>query len=107
MVALVGVGAGVAFCAWVAWHNAQPFQAEVYGYRVVNSTRTTVTLDVYRSKAVALNCQVYAQAEDKHIVGEKTVVIPASSAKKVRVHTSIVTERLATTGTLRSCSVTK
>ena len=52
---------------------------------------------------VAVECTVYARAEDHSIVGEKTVTVPADEDENVRVPVSLETERRAVTGILRMC----
>jgi hypothetical protein len=77
--------------------------AEVYGYDVVSDHRVDITMNVHRTDPVAVECTVYARAEDHAIVGEKTVTVPADDDEDVRVPVSLETERRAVTGILRMC----
>jgi hypothetical protein len=101
-IATVGVGIGVAFAAWVALQST-PVTATVHGYDVVDAHHVTVALNISRPDPIAVECTVYAQAEDHAIVGEKTVTVPASKAHDVRYTIDIKTERKAVTGVLRMC----
>ena len=102
VVAVVGIGIGVAWAAWVGF-QPRPVTAEVYGYDVVGDHRVDITLNVHRPEPVAVECTVYARAEDHSIVGEKTVTVPAEDDEDVRVEVSLETERRAVTGILRMC----
>jgi hypothetical protein len=101
-IAAVGVLLGVAWAAWVAF-QPKPVSAQLYGYDVIDDHRVQVTLNVHRPEPLAVTCTVYAQAEDHSTVGEKTVTVPASDRKDVRVSVSLETERRAVTGVLRTC----
>lgn len=103
LVAAIGISIGVAWAAWSAFTDVPQHQARVYGYDVVDDHTTTVSIDVFRDAPIALTCSVYAQAEDKTIVGEKTVEVPASDDPEVRIDIEITTERRAVTGRLRGC----
>ena len=50
-------------------------------------------------------CEVYAQAPDHSVVGERTVEVPAGETGVVTVEAQITTERQAVTALLRSCEV--
>lgn len=102
VVAVVGVSIGVAWAAWVAF-QPRPVTAELYGYDVVSDHRVDITLNIHRPDPVAVECTVYARAEDHSIVGEKTVTVPADEDENVRVPVSLETERRAVTGILRMC----
>ncbi|MBM9465096.1 DUF4307 domain-containing protein [Aeromicrobium sp. YIM 150415] len=102
LVAVVGISLGVAWAAWTAWDDVPPYQSEVFGYEVQGEDLTTITINVYRSEDVALECEVYAQAESKAIVGETVVEVPASP-RNTRVTAEIITEHRATTAVIRTC----
>ncbi len=100
----IAIAVAVVWVIWVATAD-KPFQARVYGYEVTGEHATTVKLDIHRPEPVKLECTVYAQADDHSIVGEKTLTIPASPKKTIRLTTSISTERKAVTGVLKGCTV--
>ncbi|OUZ12719.1 hypothetical protein BHE97_00460 [Aeromicrobium sp. PE09-221] len=102
LVAVIGISLGVAWAAWTAWDDVPPYQSEVFGYEVQADDLTTITINVYRSEDVALECEVYAQAESKAIVGETVVEVPASP-RNTRVTAEIITEHRATTAVIRTC----
>ncbi|RLV55726.1 DUF4307 domain-containing protein [Aeromicrobium phragmitis] len=103
LVAVLGVSVGVAWAAWIAWDDVPPYQAEVFGYEVQSEELTSITVNVYRNEDnLPLECEVYAQAENKAIVGETVIEVPASP-RHTRVRAEIVTEQRATTATLRAC----
>lgn len=103
-IAAVGITLGVAFAAWVGFQK-DPVTGRLWGYEVISDSQVSVTLDVIRPDPLAVQCTVYAQAEDHSIVGEKTVDVPASEEEKVRVEIDIETERRAVNGVLRTCVV--
>ncbi|MRJ76558.1 DUF4307 domain-containing protein [Aeromicrobium sp. SMF47] len=103
-VAAVGITIGVAFAAWVGFQK-DPVTARLWAYDVVNDSSVVVTLDVVRPDPVAVQCTVYAQAEDHSIVGEKTIDLPASDKEEMRVTAEIETERPAVNGVLRTCVI--
>ncbi len=103
VVASIGVTAGVAWAAWAAWSDVPVHQARVHSYDVVDDRTTMVDLEIFRDEPVALRCRVYAQSQDKAIVGEKTVDVPASDESPTRVVVDIITERRAVTGVLDAC----
>ena len=105
---LLPVLAGIIFVAalaWVLWVATadKPFQVRVYSYEVVSDQQTTVRLDVQRPQPVGLECTVYAQGVDHSIVGERTVIIPASTETSLRKSITVKTERRAVTGVLKAC----
>ena len=102
LVAVVGISLGIAWAAWTAWDDVPPYQSEVFGYEVQSEDLTTITINVYRSEDVALECEVYAQAESKAIVGETVVEIPPTP-RNTRVSAEIITEHRATTAVIRTC----
>jgi hypothetical protein len=102
-VAAVGIALGIAFAAWVGFQK-DAVTGRLWGYDVVDDRQVTVTLDVVRPDPLAVQCTVYAQADDHSVVGEKTVDIPASEREKVRVTIDIETERRAVNGVLRTCA---
>jgi hypothetical protein len=99
----VGILGGIALAASIAWNDVQHHSADVFAFDVESEHLTSVELLIHRDKPVALTCRVYAQAEDKQIVGEKTVEVPSSTHAAVKVTIDITTQRRATTGALRSC----
>ena len=101
-VAAVGITAGVAFAAWVAF-QPRPVNAVLWGYEVLSDHRVRVTLDVHRPEPLAVECTVYAQAHDHSVVGERTVTVPPGTKENTRVDAVITTERRAVNGVLRDC----
>jgi len=106
VIAAVGIAAGIIWVLWVATTD-KPFSARIYGYEVKNDHETAVKLDINRPEPRALECTVQAQAEDHSIVGERTLTIPASKRKTIRLTAIITTERRAVTGVLKGCLVLK
>lgn len=102
VVAVLGIGAGVAFAAWVAF-QPRPVHGVLWGYEVLDEHRVHVTLDLYRPEPLAVECTVFAQAADHSVVGERTFAVPPSAKKNTRVETVIKTERRAVNGVLRDC----
>jgi hypothetical protein len=102
VVAVLGIGAGVAFAAWVAF-QPRPVHGVLWGYEVLDEHRVHVTLDLYRPEPLAVECTVFAQAADHSVVGERTFGVPPSAKKNTRVETVIKTERRAVNGVLRDC----
>jgi hypothetical protein len=102
LVAVMGIGLGVAWAAWVAF-QPRPVTAELYGYDVVDDHRVDISLDIRRPEPVPVRCSVYAQALDHAIVGERTVTVPAGDRERTRVNIVLETERRAVTGVLRMC----
>jgi len=80
--------------------------AGVAGFDVRSAGRTEVTLEVRRSVTTAAVCAVYAQAEDKAVVGERRVRLPARAPGTETVTVVIVTEREATTAAVTRCRAT-
>lgn len=105
-VAAVGVTIGVVWIAWVAASQDRPWQTQVFGYDVIDDTTTTITLRVWRDEPIGLKCTVFAQAEDKVIVGETTLEIPADAPDPAKVKTTIRTQYRATTAMVKDCHVT-
>lgn len=102
MVAAIGIAVAIAWAAWVAF-QPRPVNGILWGYEVLDDHRVKVTLELHRPEPLAVECTVFAQAEDHSIVGERTVVVPAERARNTRVTTVITTERRAVNGVLRSC----
>jgi hypothetical protein len=102
VVAVLGIGAGVAFAAWVAF-QPRPVHGVLWGYEVLDEHRVHVTLDLYRPEPLAVECTVFAQAADHSVVGERTFAVPPGATKNTRVETVIRTERRAVNGVLRDC----
>jgi len=105
VVATVGIALGVAWAAWSAWDDVPTHQARVLAYEVVDEQTTRVELEIFREEPVALTCRVYSQAQDKAVVGERTIEVPASEEYRTVVEARIRTERRAVTAVLDSCSV--
>lgn len=103
LIAAIGVSVGIAWAAWSAWYETPSFQAEVFAYDVIDDQNISISLDVYRDEPIALKCTVYAQSQDKAIVGQKTIDVAASADDHVRVKVELLTERRAVTGRLESC----
>ena len=101
------VTAGV---AWVIWaglaHSNPPVSAQLQSYEVRNPHATDITLAVERRDGDAVECLVYAQSENRTIVGERTIVVPAGDPGTTTVEATIETERRAVSGALQSCEVT-
>lgn len=102
VIAAVGIAAMVAWAAWVAF-QPRPVNGVLWGYEVVDDHRVRVTLDIHRPEPRAVECTVFAQAQDHSLVGERTIAIPPSSRENTRVKTVITTERRAVNGVLRGC----
>lgn len=102
IIALVGISAGVAFAAWVAF-QPRPVTAVLLSYDVLSDRQVSITVDVRRSAPIAVACTVYAQADDHTIVGERTVMLPGEKAGKTRLRATVRTERRAVNGVLRGC----
>ena len=101
---LLVAAAGAVWLVWAATSHATPdVSAAVSGYEVVSSSRTDVTLEVRRRVGGAVRCEVYAQAEDAAIVGEREVRLEPADPGTVTTTVSIITERRATTARLREC----
>ena len=102
MIAVIGVAAAVAWAAWVAF-QPRPVNGVLWGYEVLGDHRVQVTLDVYRPDPLAVECTVFAQAQDHSVVGERTITVPPAIKENTRVKTTITTERRAVNGVLRGC----
>ena len=102
IIAVIGIAAAVAWAAWVAF-QPRPVNGVLWGYEVLGDHRVRVTLDIHRPEPRAVECTVFAQAQDHSIVGERTVAIPAGTKKNTRVTAVISTERRAVNGVLRGC----
>ena len=105
VVAVVGIGLGVAWAAWIAVQE-RPVTAEVYSYDVVSDEQIDLVLEVITPDPVDVTCSVYVQAQDHSIVGEKTVDLPASDERITRHTVEVLTTQRAVTGVIRSCEVT-
>jgi len=100
----VTVGAGLGWLVDAAVEGSTPdVAAGVVAFEVVSDRRTELTFEVRRSEESAVTCEIYAQAEDKAIVGERSIELSAAPAGSQRVTAVIVTERRATTAVVRSC----
>ena len=107
-IALVSVVAlvGLAWLLWAALAGSSPLvSAQVQRFEVASEHRISVTLTVERREPEAVRCEVYAQASDHSVVGERTFEIPAGGASRVTVEKTITTEREAVNALLRGCEV--
>lgn len=77
--------------------------AGVVGFEIVSDRRIELVFEVRRSITTAVTCEIYAQATDKAIVGERTVELPSAGPGSQQTTAAIVTERRATTALVRSC----
>ena len=102
-IAALGIAIGIAFAAWVGFQD-RPVTARVWAYDVKDDNLVVITLDVVRPNPLAVDCTVYAQAQDHSIVGEKTIELPASPVEEQRIAIDVRTERRAVTGVLRTCT---
>ncbi len=103
-VAAVVAVAGVSWLLWAATvHSTPDVDGGVTTFEVVSDQRTDVTLEVHRGVASAVACEVYAQAEDKAIVGELTVHLEPAPAGTMTSTVHVATERRAAVAVLRSC----
>jgi len=97
----------VAGGSWLVWaalaHSTPDVSGGVSGFEVVSEARTDVTLEVHRRVEGAVRCEVYAQAEDKAVVGERSVRLEPAPPGQVSITVPIATERRATTAVLRTC----
>ena len=100
--AVLGIAAGVAYAAWVAF-QPRPVHGVLWGYEVLGEHRVQVTLDIHRPKPLAVECTVFAQAQDHSVVGERTITVAPGTTKNTRVRTTVTTERRAVNGVLRGC----
>jgi len=91
--------------AWVGWdHAQQEVSAQLRGYEVVGDTTTEVTVQIDRRSGSAVQCQVYAQADDHSRVGEVIVRVPPGEPGRVLITETITTQRRAVNGVLGACS---
>jgi hypothetical protein len=102
VIAVVGIAAAVAWAAWVAF-QPRPVHGVLWAYEVLDDHRVQVTLDLHRPKPLAVECTVFAQAQDHSVVGERTFAVQPGTKENTRVKTMITTERRAVNGVLRGC----
>jgi hypothetical protein len=74
VIAVVGIAAAVAWAAWVAF-QPRPVHGVLWAYEVLDDHRVQVTLDLHRPKPLAVECTVFAQAQDHSVVGERTFAV--------------------------------
>jgi len=107
LIAVVGVIA-VLGVGWVVWAAAsksdRPVNAELRSYEVTGDTTTEVTLVLNRKGSEALECVVYAQAEDHSTVGELVIDVPEGNPGRLTITDTITTQRRAVNGVLRHCT---
>lgn len=95
---------GVGWVVWVALdHSDRALSYELSGYDVVSQNKTVVSIELARENGAAVECEVYAQAEDHSTVGERIVTVPAGKPGTVRLDEPIRTDRKAVNGVLRTC----
>ncbi|EFQ83730.1 hypothetical protein HMPREF0063_11393 [Aeromicrobium marinum DSM 15272] len=104
LIAAVGITAGVAWAAWLAF-QPRPVSAVLYGYDVVGDDSVVLTVEIRRDEPVAVECAVYAQGSDHAVVGERTVMVGPADVAVVREDITVQTTARAVTGVLRSCRV--
>lgn len=106
VVALITI-AGVAWVIWAGLAQSNPpVAAQLRTYDVRGPHAIEVTLVIDRSDGDPVQCEIYAQSEDRTIVGESTIEVPAGNPGTKTVDATITTERRAVSGVLRSCEVT-
>jgi len=97
----------IAFAGWLvdaALDGSNPeVDAAVSGFEVVSDRRTNLTVELRRAVETAVTCEVYAQAADKQVVGERTVELARRKAGTDKVTVSIATERRAVAAAVRGC----
>jgi len=99
------VAAGAGWLVVSALESSSPdVDAGVSAFDVVSDRRTDLTLEVRRSVDTAVRCDVYAQAADKQVVGERAVELAGGPAGTELVTVSIVTERRAVAAAVRGCT---
>jgi hypothetical protein len=102
---VVGVLGALGWLLVVAVDRSTPdVDAAVAGFDVVSQQRTDIAIEIRRAVRTPVICDVFAQAEDKSIVGERTVTLPATAAGTQTVTVQIATVRRATTAGVRGCS---
>ena len=97
---------GAVALAWITWvvlDQDRSLSYQVSGYDVVSDTETVVTVELNRENGAAVECEIYAQAEDHSVVGERIVTVPSGEPGTVRVDEPIKTERRAVNGVLKTC----
>lgn len=102
IVAAVGIGLGVAWAAWAGF-QPKPVSAVLHSYDVTSDTSVTLTLEIHTPEPITVTCDVYAQAADHSIVGERTIRFAPSSVQTVREKVRVATVERAVTGVLKSC----
>ena len=102
LAAVVAVGLGWLLDAAIEGSTPE-VDAGVVGFEIVSDRRTKLDFEVRRSVATAVTCEIYAQATDKAIVGERTVELASAEPGSQRTTAAIVTERRATTALVRGC----
>jgi hypothetical protein len=96
--------AGIGWVVWSGWsHSYQEVDGELRGYSVVSDTETEVSVLVDRRTGTAVECEVYAQADDHSRVGELVLEVPAGDPGQLVVTESITTQRRAVNGVLGTC----
>jgi|SRR5699024_10913192 len=107
------IATAILVCAGAAWSwwasqsfSDEPVTAQVRSFDVQSEHRTGITLQVRRNADGPATCEVYAEAMDQAVVGERTVKVP-SSAEDVQVVSSVITtNRRAANADVRSCQMT-
>lgn len=108
VIALASVVA-VASLAWLLWaaaaDSSRTVSAQVQRFEVTSPHQVSVTLTVVRPQGDPVRCEIYAQASDLSVVGERTFGVPAGEARRLTLVENITTEREAVNALLRSCEV--
>ena len=99
------VGGGLAWLTYAAVEGSTPdVDAGVRSFEVESERRTTLTMEVVRRTDSAVRCEVYAQAADLQVVGERSVRLPPAPPGTEAVTVAITTERRAATAAIRECT---
>jgi uncharacterized protein (DUF58 family) len=94
--------------AWLALGGNQstPVSYDTYGFKVVSSERTDVTLTVDVKKNTAVTCTVEAQDSGHGQVGTRKVKLAPSSKENNRYTVPVRTSAKAVTGFVDGCHAT-
>ncbi len=102
-------GGLVLLLAWSLWgafaNKDQPIGFQQQSFQVKSEHSVEIVFEIYREDGKPAECELYAQATDHTVVGEKVIQIPAGEPK-VLVTTQIETDREATTAVVKNCALT-
>ncbi|MGH3497016.1 MAG: DUF4307 domain-containing protein [Nocardioidaceae bacterium] len=101
MIAVAGIG----WVVWAALGQATGVSSQLVGFRIPSEHRTVVTISVTRDTGDGVHCEVYAEASDHSVVGERSVDLAPGHPGTRTITAVIATERQAVAGILRSCVV--